>query len=215
MAKNISTAKELYEEVLKAPTDKSRWLDFLLALDESTIDLCPDPDTIVRMKGPSVYQWYYLSRQLEITPWPDLTNGEDWLLISRTHPEYLEHLKHQKLHWSTPLALRLFEHWPREIPWEQVLLTREDYQTASKEKIWLTLFFQQRNTNVLDVSLSERLQYLTPYQAQLTPVQKEIILNWEWDDKMRALLHLSFDLNTPLNLLIQPHIPVHDTFDFN
>ena len=68
---------------------------------------------------------------------------------------------------------------------------------------------------MVDVSLSERLQYLTPYQAQLTPVQKEIILNWEWDDKMRSLLHLSFDLNTPLNLLIQPHIPVHDTFDFN
>lgn len=214
MAKNISTAKELYEEVLKAPTDKSRWLDFLLALDESTIDLCPDPDTIVRMKGPSVYQWYYISHKIETTDWSELTNGEDWLLINRKYPEYMVHLENQRLRWPA-LALRLFEHWPREIPWEQVLLTREDYQTASKEKIWLTLFFQQRNTNVLDVSLSERLQYLTPYQAQLTPVQKEIILNWEWDDKMRSLLHLSFDLNTPLNLLIQPHIPVHDTFDFN
>lgn len=214
MAKNISTAKELYEEVLKAPTDKSRWLDFLLSLDESTIDLCPDPDTIVRMRGPSVYQWYYISHKIDTTDWSELTSGEDWLLINGKYPEYMVHLENQYLRWP-PLALRLFEHWPREIPWEQVLLTREDYQTASKEKIWLTLFFQQRNTNVLDVSLSERLQYLTPYQAQLTPVQKEIILNWEWDDKMRSLLHLSFDLNTPLNLLIQPHIPVHDTFDFN
>ena len=214
MAKNISTAKELYEEVLKAPTDRSRWLDFLLELDESSIDLCPDPDTIVRMKGPSVYQWYYISHKIETTDWSELTNGEDWLLINRKYPEHMVHLENQHLRWPA-LALRLFEHWPREIPWEQVLLTREDYQTASKEKIWLTLFFQQRNTNVVDVSLSERLQYLTPYQAQLTPVQKEIILNWEWDDKMRSLLHLSFDLNTPLNLLIQPHIPVHDTFDFN